>query len=100
MNDEHTNDERFYSPEPDTHRVEDHPLEIPPAMPWEPLIDEGSSPAEAMMQAIYQAVGSGAMCWEDVKRAGLFNPELAGWVAAGLYAFIADLIDPEGGESR
>lgn len=59
-----------------------------PDGPWEPDLADCTSLARCLELAVYQAVGTASMCWENVDRAGVFDEDAARWVASGLVAYL------------
>ena len=53
---------------------------------WQPSFAPDEKPNLA--SAVYQAVGAGSMCWENVRDAGRYQSEQAAWVGTGLLAWL------------
>jgi hypothetical protein len=49
---------------------------------------EMQSPDEQLAQAVFQAIGSASMCWEDIYKAGVFRSDLARSIGDGLLEWI------------
>lgn len=49
-----------------------------------------SKPGDQLAAAVFQALGSASMCWDNVGGAGVFLSDQAKWVGDGLLAWMND----------
>jgi len=64
------------------------PNKLAPDYQWAPTIPDNDR--DSLRTAIFQAIGSGSMCWENIDKAGVFLSDDAMRIGDGLHKWIRE----------